>query len=62
MLYFLIFRSSHSRFSALQGLEISIVVNTWVIIRDSIKASAGKKVGILENVEMYPSLIRNVQK
>ena len=34
------------RFSALEGLEISSVEDTWVTIRDSIKASAKYKVGI----------------
>ena len=32
----------------MQGLEISSVEDTWVNIRDSIKASAKEKVGILE--------------
>ena len=31
------------RFSALEGLEISSVDDTWVKIRDSIKASAKEK-------------------
>ena len=37
-----------NRFSALEGLEISSVDDTWVKIRDSIKASAKEKVVILE--------------
>ena len=39
-----------NRFSALEGLEISSVDDTWVKIRDSIKASANEKVGILETI------------
>ena len=34
--------------SALEGIEICTVDNVWVKIRDSIKASAEEKVGILE--------------
>jgi hypothetical protein len=37
-----------NRFSALEGLEISSVDDAWVKIRDSIKASAKEKVGVLE--------------
>ena len=36
-----------NRFLALEAIEISSVDNTWVRIRDSIKASAKGKVGIL---------------
>ena len=35
-----------NRFSALEGLELSSVDDTWVKIRDSIKASAKEKVEI----------------
>ena len=34
-----------NRFSALEGLEISRVEDTWVKIRESIKASAKRKLG-----------------
>ena len=44
-----------------QGLEISSVEETWVKIRDSIKASAKEKVGILETNRNKPGLMRNVQ-
>jgi hypothetical protein len=37
-----------NRFSALEGLEISSVEDTWVKIRESIKASTKVKVGVLE--------------
>ena len=37
-----------NRFCALETLEISSVDDTWVKIRDGIKASAEYKVGILE--------------
>ena len=37
-----------NRCSALEGLEISSVHDTWVNIRDSIKASTKEKVGVLE--------------
>ena len=37
-----------NRFSVLEGLEISSVNDTWVKIRNSIKAYTEKKVGILE--------------
>ena len=43
-----------NRFSALEGLEISSVDDTWVKIRDSIKASAKEKVGILETIRNKP--------
>ena len=43
-----------NRFSALEGLEISSVDDTWVRIRDSIKASAKEKVGILETNRNKP--------
>ena len=43
-----------NRFSALDGIEISSVDNTWVKIRDSIKASAKEKVGILETNRNKP--------
>ena len=33
-------KPERNRFSALEGLEISSVDDTWVKIRDSIKASA----------------------
>ena len=46
-----------NRFSALEGLEISSVFDTWVNIWDSIKASAKEEVRVLET----PGLIRNVQ-
>ena len=36
------------KFSALEGLEISSADDTWVKIRDNIKASAKEKVGVLE--------------
>ena len=35
---------------SLEGLEISSVDDTWVKIRDIIKASAKEKVGILETI------------
>ena len=34
-----------NRFSALEGLEISSVDDTWIKIRDNIKASAKEKEG-----------------
>jgi hypothetical protein len=37
-----------NRLSALEGLQILSVDDTWVKIRDSIKASAKEKVGVLE--------------
>ena len=37
-----------NRFSALAGLELSSVDDTWVKIIDSIKASTKDKVGVLE--------------
>jgi hypothetical protein len=40
-----------NRFSALEGLEIYSVNDSWVKIRDSIKDSAKEKVGILETYE-----------
>ena len=43
-----------NRFSALEGLEISSVDDTWVKIGDSIKASAKEKVGILETNRIKP--------
>ena len=43
-----------NRFSALDGLEISSVDDTWVKIRGSIKASAKEKVGILETHRNKP--------
>ena len=43
-----------NRFSALEGLEISSVDDTWVKIRDSIKASAREKVGVLETNRNKP--------
>ena len=43
-----------NRFSALEGLEISSVHNTWVNIRYSIKASAKEKVGVLETRRNIP--------
>ena len=43
-----------NRFSALEGLEISSVEDTWVKIRDSVKASAKEKVGILETIRNNP--------
>ena len=43
-----------NRFSALEGLEIASVDDTWVKIRDSIKASAKEKVGILETIRNKP--------
>ena len=43
-----------NRFSALEGLEISSVDDTWVKIRDSIKDSAKEKVGILETIRNKP--------
>ena len=43
-----------NKFSALEGLEISSVDVTWVKIRDSIKASAKEKVGILETIRNKP--------
>ena len=43
-----------NRFSALEGLEISSVYDTWVNIRDSIKASAEEKVGVLETNRNKP--------
>ena len=39
-----------NRFSDLEALEIPCIVDTWVKIRDSIKASAKDKVGILETL------------
>ena len=39
-----------NRFSALEGLEIPSEDDTWVKIRDSIKASAKEKVGININI------------
>jgi hypothetical protein len=41
-------------FSALKGLEISSVDDTWVKIMDSIKASAKEKVGVLERNKNKP--------
>ena len=38
-----------NRFSALEGLEISCIDDTWVKIRDSIKDSAKGKVGVFRN-------------
>ena len=46
----------------MEGLETSSVDDTWVKIRDSIKASAKEKVGILEKkLGINPGLMRNVQ-
>ena len=41
-------------FSALKDLEISSVDGTWVKIRDSIKASAKEKIGVLETNRKKP--------
>ena len=38
----------------MEGLEISSVDDTWVNIRDSIKASAKEKVGVLETNRNKP--------
>ena len=43
-----------NRFLALEVLEISSVDDNWVKIRDSIKASAKEKVGILEKDRNKP--------
>ena len=43
-----------NRFSDLEGLEISRVVDTWFIIKDSIKTSAKEKVGVLETNRNKP--------
>jgi hypothetical protein len=43
-----------NRFSSLEGLEVSNVDGTWVKIRDSIKASAKEKVGVLETHRNKP--------
>ena len=43
-----------NRFTALEGLEISSVDDTWVKIRDSIKASAKENVGVLETHRNKP--------
>jgi hypothetical protein len=43
-----------NRFSALEGFEISSVDDTWVKIRDSIKATAKEKVGVLETNRNKP--------
>ena len=43
-----------NRFSFLEGLEISSVHDTWVNIRDSIKASTKEKVGVLETNKNTP--------
>ena len=43
-----------NRFSALEGLEISSVDDTWTKIRDSIKAFAKEKVGVLETHRNKP--------
>ena len=43
-----------TRFSALEGLEISSVHDTWVKFRDGIKASAKEKVGVLETNRNKP--------
>jgi hypothetical protein len=43
-----------NRFSALEGLEISSVDDTWVKIRDCIQASAEEKVGVLETHRNKP--------
>ena len=48
-----------NRFSALEGLEISSVDDTWVKLRDSIKASAKEKVR--KQIGMNPGSMRNVQ-
>ena len=45
-----------NRFSALEGLEIPSVDDNWVKIRDSIKASAKEKVGVLETNRNKPWL------
>jgi hypothetical protein len=50
-----------NRFSALESLDISSVDDTWVKIRDSIKASAKEKVGVLETNRNKPWFDRNVQ-
>ena len=49
------------RFSALDVLEVSSVDDTWVKIRDSIKASAEEKVEIFETHRNKPWLIRSAQ-
>jgi len=43
-----------NRFSALEGVEIFSLDDTWVKIRDSIKASAKEKVGVLETNRNKP--------
>ena len=41
-----------NRLSALEHLKISSVDDTWIKIRDSIKASAEEKLGILKHIQI----------